>query len=148
VSTLFDDTPEPDGTNDGSRLLAGRDERGVSLRDLAGRLAADRVRRGDLFDGSLFSDPAWELLLDIFRDHLKGDESSVREITAMSFLQPQTAIRWLDVLEGQGLVVWCVGAEDVRTHVRLTERGIVGMTCYLHMLAGRWGLRLKDHEAN
>lgn len=148
MSTTFDDVPKLDSANVHNESSAGGTHGHVSLRTLADRLAADRVRRGDWFDGSLFSDPAWELLLGIYRDHLDGRDSSVRKLLVSSFLKPHTAIRWIDLLAEQGAVAWCDAPAGAKTHVRLTERSIVGITCYLRVLAKRWGLRLTDQQAS
>ena len=118
----------------------------VSLRDLVARLTADRDRRSDWFDGSLFSDPAWDLLVDIFKGHLDGKDSTLRMLLVGSFLAPATAIRWLDLLEEQGAIVWCDPHNEIRKSVRLTERGVVGLTCYFRALAKRWGLKLLDEQ--
>lgn len=148
MSTTFDDFPQLDSANVHNDSNAGGSLGQASLCTLADRLAADRVRRGDWFDGSLFSDPAWELLVEIYRDHLRDRESSVRMLLVTSFLQPHTAIRWIDLLAEHGAVVWCDTPTGAKTHVRLTERSIVGMTSYLQVLAKRWGLRLADQQAS
>lgn len=144
MSAFFDKGPQVEGDANSIDYSKIRARQEVSLRDLVARLTADRARRSDWFDGSLFSDPAWDLLVDIFKEHLEGRESTLRKLLVGSFLTPATAIRWLDVLEDQGAIAWCDTHGDSKKAVRLTERGVVGLTCYSRALAKRWGLRLSD----
>lgn len=64
-----------------------------------------RARRDrDRFFPDLMADPAWDLLLDLF---IAGEEDrsvSVSSACIAAAVPPTTALRWINVLEKQGLI--------------------------------------------
>jgi DNA-binding transcriptional ArsR family regulator len=71
--------------------------------------------------GDLFSDPAWNILLDAYASSLEGRMVSVSDACIAARAPYTTSLRWLRVLEKRGLIV----REDDRTdrrrvYVRLT----------------------------
>lgn len=83
-------------------------------------LRARRVREG-LFPESIFADPAWDMLLDLFASKLEGTEVCVSDACSAAGVPPTTALRWLCRLEDSGLLVRRSDPKDSRRiHVELT----------------------------
>lgn len=108
---------------------AGRppEEEGKYEADLTAKAAAiysgRRARDRAFDDPSLFSDPAWDIMLDLFiakNQHL----ISVSSACIAAAVAPTTALRWIDILIKKGLVERTPDQFDRRrTFVRLTKRG-------------------------
>ncbi len=91
-----------------------------------------RRRREQLFGAHLFSDPAWDMLLDLYVAQQTGRNVSVSSACLASGVPLTTALRWLRRLEHEGLVARDADQTDARrTHVRLTDRAV----SRLHRLA-------------
>jgi hypothetical protein len=65
------------------------------------------VRRSRLryFSPALFGEPAWDILLDLLRAELAGEQVSISGARAATCLPASTSRRWLKVLEHHGLVL-------------------------------------------
>lgn len=63
-----------------------------------------RRARGRFFDSSLFADPAWDMLLELFASGLSGRRVSVTGVSAASAVPGTTALRWISSLEQHGLI--------------------------------------------
>lgn len=77
--------------------------------DFAARAARDvdrvlRIRRAraEVFGAGLFSDPAWDILLQLFSATLRGSRLCLREVE--SDVPESTLARWAAVLEDKGLI--------------------------------------------
>lgn len=90
-----------------------------------------RQKRDALFSESLFSDPAWDILLHLFTAHAERKSMVVRELTICTGVPMTTTLRWVSTLEMKGLV-WRRGNQFDRrvVDVGLTERGIDAMCAY------------------
>lgn len=90
-----------------------------------------RQKRNTLFCDSLFSDPAWDILLNLFAAHAERNSMVVRELTVCTGVPMTTTLRWISTLEVKGLV-WRRGNQFDRriVDVGLTERGIEAMLTY------------------
>jgi len=85
---------------------------------------AARRRRLALFDGDLFSDPAWDILLELYALHLEQRRASVSAVYTASTVPASTALRWLAKLEQDGLVVRTEDPLDQRRNwIDLTTDG-------------------------
>ena len=74
------------------------------LVDFARRYLRARRSRDALFGRHLFADPAWDLLLDLF---VTGRDGRSLDVTAACYATavPQTtALRWLRIMEREGLI--------------------------------------------
>lgn len=84
-----------------------------------------RRMRSQHFPTQLFSDPCWEMLLDLYDGHLAAAEVTVTSLGAASGVPLTTALRRMDQLMAHGLIE---RTEDVgdkrRTIVRLTQAGL------------------------
>lgn len=91
----------------------------------------DRRARRRYFPADLFGEPAWDLLLDLFRARLEGKRISVTSACIAADVPPSTALRWIGVLEGEGLVERSRNVSDSRsTWVSLTDRAATAMVEY------------------
>ncbi|WP_300975354.1 MarR family transcriptional regulator [Sphingomonas sp. LHG3406-1] len=79
--------------------------RGLSAIEIAKSVYQSRKRRLDYFGPVLFSEPAWDMLLVLFIYGDGGDQLSVTKLAEFSQSPLTTAIRWLDYLESQRLIV-------------------------------------------
>ena len=106
--------------------------RSLRLGLFAERLMRLRGRRKDFIGHALFRDPAWDMLLDMFSAHERGDRLSVSALCYASGVPPTTALRHLDRLEKARLMT----REDDRVDHRRswvdpTEAALSGMAAFL-----------------
>ena len=101
--------------------------------ELARQEYQDRRQRARAFDDdSIFGEPAWDILLDLFIAANERKKVSVTSACIASACASTTALRWLNVLEKQQLVARDADPGDLRrTNVRLTAKGFTAMTDYL-----------------
>jgi hypothetical protein len=90
-----------------------------------------RAIRRNLFVGNLFSDPGWEILLDVYLSELEQRRISISKI-GVSSIPASTTLRWLTKLEEVGLVRKEADRIDARrAFVSLTDTGLQMMDAYL-----------------
>lgn len=111
----------------------GRDHR----RPIPGRLVATRAtmdrarsaydigaRRRLALGPGLFSDPAWNILLDLFLSDEGGRDLSVTAVCIGSRSSAATALRYITLLVERRLIDRIADEDDGRrTYVRLTAKG-------------------------
>jgi DNA-binding MarR family transcriptional regulator len=98
---------------------------------LAEDLYRDRRRRARHLPDRLLGEPAWDILLDLYVAAGRGQAVSVSNACLSADAPASTALRWLQHLEREGLVVRLPDPTDARRHyVRLTESGLARMTAY------------------
>lgn len=94
-------------------------------------LIASRRLRERIFASSLFADPAWDILLGLYRDHLRDRPSYVKDACCVSIVPATTAMRWLVILESQGLIERAGDeADQRRVCLRLTPLAVSGLERY------------------
>lgn len=87
-------------------------------------LIAARADRDSIFDPALFSDPAWDMLLDLALAEASGRAISVTSLCLASRSPTTTALRRIDDLQGAGLIERIPDQEDRRRIVvKLTDAG-------------------------
>ena len=87
-----------------------------------------RRMRSQYFPTELFSDPCWEMLLDLYDARLGGDEVTVTSLGAASGVPLTTALRRMEQLQVHGLIERAGDADDKRrTIVRLTDGGLAAV---------------------
>jgi len=67
-------------------------------------LIRDRQRRTCYFKSGLFSDPAWDMLLDLTAAEMEQTKVSVTSLCIASGVPDTTALRWINVMIDEGLV--------------------------------------------
>jgi DNA-binding MarR family transcriptional regulator len=89
------------------RLLLSRSEprrlHSISEDHLLSILAMRRAR-DDILGPGLFSDPAWDILLELYASELGGRRPSLSEIARAIDTPESTTARWIVELERRGLV--------------------------------------------
>ena len=74
------------------------------LAKLAKRLQDMRKSRTRFFDGSLFGEPGWDMILALYISDVEGYRLKVTDLMHESQATPSTALRWIDRLAELGLV--------------------------------------------
>ena len=101
------------------------------------RLTIKRRRSREAIVGSgLFADPAWDMLLDLAAAHAEGKRISVTSLCIASTVPPTTALRYIDALLNEGLIVRVRDQVDRRrTLIELSREGLRRMALYFHHAA-------------
>lgn len=84
-----------------------------------------RQLRSEHVDGRVFGEPAWELLLNLYRAHLDGTTTTPASLLNTTGTYPSTMRRWLRALVDLGLAT-CDEAEH--GSASLTQDGVLRMT--------------------
>lgn len=106
-------------------------------------VVAARVDRDQIFKSDAFSDPAWDMLLDLAMAEASGRCVSVTSLCLASGVATTTAMRRMDDLQEADLVERFPDSNDRRrTLVRLTETGRARMHAFLEKQAARMGISL------
>lgn len=88
-------------------------------------LRSIRKVRSRYFPSELFSDPCWEMLLDLYDARLAAAEVTVTSLSVASGVPSTTALRRIETLQGHGLIERISDADDKRrTIIRLTTAGL------------------------
>jgi hypothetical protein len=117
------------GSNDPT---AGLDYSDEALATVAERLYRARRRRARHFDPEMFAEPAWDMLLDLFIAKVRGKQMRTQSLCLASEVPETTALRWIGVLERNGLVARRLAEHDHRLRlIALTPKGYRVMRQYL-----------------
>lgn len=95
------------------------------------RIIRQRQLRARFFDGGLFADPAWDMLLDLAAARAEHKRVSVTSLCIASGVPPTTALRWIGQLTAAGLVQRAEDDTDRRrAFIILTEPAADAMARY------------------
>jgi len=72
---------------------------------LVRRILRQRQLRARFFDGGLFADPAWDILLDLTAARAEHVRVSVSSLCIAAGVPPTTALRWIAQMTDAGLLV-------------------------------------------
>src|SRR5471032_1049295 len=101
-------------------------------------LRAVRKVRDRHFPTELFSDPCWEMLLDLYDAQLDEAEVTVSSLGAASGVPLTTALRRMEVLQKHGFIERLVDPDDRRrTIVRLSATGLAAVEKFFDSYAQR-----------
>lgn len=90
-----------------------------------------RASRAQFFKASLFSDPAWDILLELFAAQQEGRRVSISAAGLTAGIPLTTALRWIAALEREELVERAGDPTDARrTFLKLSDKGLRSMTQY------------------
>ncbi|WP_447952847.1 winged helix DNA-binding protein [Sphingopyxis chilensis] len=70
-----------------------------------------RRERAELFPSDFFSDPVWDMMLDLYAAHLERQPVSVSSLCIAAAVPATTALRWIKTLTARG---WFERARDER----------------------------------
>lgn len=95
-----------------------------------------RRARGAVLGNDLFSDPAWDILLELYAAKLGRRSMSLSELARATETPPSTTRRWIAALEERRLVSSAIDpAKPSRVQVELTTEG----ASKIEHLADHWG---------
>lgn len=103
-----------------------------------GELKTMRRLRSQYFPAELFSDPCWEMLLDLYDAALAGAEVTVTSLGAASGVPQTTALRRMETLQAHNLIVRTEDKNDKRrTIIRLSDTGMQAVENFFETYLGR-----------
>lgn len=103
-----------------------------------GELKTMRRLRSQYFPAELFSDPCWEMLLDLYDASLAGAEVTVTSLGAASGVPQTTALRRMETLQGHDLIVRTEDKSDKRrTIIKLSDTGMQAVESFFETYLGR-----------
>lgn len=106
------------------------------LLEVARRILKRRALRCGRFGEDIFSEPAADILVDLFVNEQMRREVCVSSACLASHVPPTTALRHIGLLEDRGLVVRVADPFDKRRFlVELTELGRTRVTAMLEAIA-------------
>ncbi len=98
---------------------------------LVRRVIAARQARGKFFDGDLFADPAWDMLLDLTAAHAEHTRVSVTSLCIAAGVPGTTALRWIKQLVDSDVFVRVADPTDKRrAFIALSEGSLRAMARY------------------
>ncbi|MFA7595997.1 MAG: MarR family transcriptional regulator [Novosphingobium sp.] len=98
---------------------------------LVRQIIRQRQLRSRFFDGDLFADPAWDILLDLTAARVENVRVSVTSLCIASGVPPTTALRWIGQMTDAGLLVRVEDKTDRRrAFIDLTQQAADGMARY------------------
>jgi hypothetical protein len=90
--------------NDGSARQARAPRPALPDPRLVRRILRQRQMRARFFDGELFADPAWDMLLDLTAARVEHTRVAVTSLCIASGVPPTTALRWIGQMTAAGLL--------------------------------------------
>lgn len=98
---------------------------------LVRRIIRHRQLRARFFDGDLFADPAWDMLLDLTAARAEHTRVSVTSLCIASGVPPTTALRWIGQMTESGLLERVEDEADRRrAFIALTDKAADAMARY------------------
>jgi len=94
-------------------------------------IVSARRERNRCFPRDLFSDPAWDILLELHAAHMDQQRLSVSDVCVAAAVPGTTALRWMGILERNGLLIRRSDPLDGRrVFVQLSADGVAAMESY------------------
>lgn len=107
-----------------------------ALRDI---IKARRLRER-FFDGELFADPAWDILLDLKAAAAEGQTVSVSSLCIAASVPPTTALRWITAMTESGMLERRQDPDDARrVFIVLSDETSAKMNDYFAAAAAHAG---------
>lgn len=130
--------PEAGNSQAPLTLVSDSDLRtGAERAQLLRKVQKVRSCRTDFFSSSLFGEPAWDMLLELFVSAIEQKRVTVGELCIASNVPQTTALRWIDVLLKGGLATRRSDPLDGRrVHVEITPEAYGAMQDYAGQLSG------------
>lgn len=121
------------GAGEGSSFRKAR----VPLPDprLIGQIIRQRRFRDRFFEGELFADPAWDILLDLTMARAQHRRVSVTSLCIAAAVPTTTALRWIAQMTEMGILAREQDSDDKRrAFIALTDSAADAMARYFHEL--------------
>ena len=84
------------------------------LATIATSIYRTRQNRTRYFEPSLFAEPAWDMLLDLFINKVRGARISTSSLCLAAGVPQATGLRWIGLLNDQGLLRRQRAPDDAR----------------------------------
>ncbi|ABD27121.1 conserved hypothetical protein [Novosphingobium aromaticivorans DSM 12444] len=98
---------------------------------LVRKIIRQRQMRARFFEGDLFADPAWDMLLDLTAARAEHKRVSVTSLCIASGVPPTTALRWIGQMTDCGLFARCEDDSDRRrAFISLSDKAAEAMSHY------------------
>lgn len=98
---------------------------------LVRKIIRNRQLRARFFDGELFADPVWDILLDLLAARAEHQRVSVTSVCIASGVPPTTALRWIGTMADAGLIERVSDdADRRRSFIVLTDKAASGLARY------------------
>ena len=98
---------------------------------LVRQMIRHRHARAQFFDGELFADPAWDILLDLTAARAEHTRVSVTSLCIAAGVPPTTALRWIGQMTEAGLLERVEDESDRRrAFIALSDIAADGMARY------------------
>ena len=102
---------------------------------LVRKIIRQRQARGQFFNARLFSDPAWDMMLDLAAAHAEHKRVSVTSLCIASGVPPTTALRWINQLVQEGIFNRIEDSTDRRrAFIRLSDQAAEAMARYFKLV--------------
>jgi DNA-binding MarR family transcriptional regulator len=109
---------------------------GIRMGEYVERMRRLRLKRNEVIGAQLFRDPAWDILLDLFASHERGERVSVIALALASGVPQSTALRTIQRLEEKGLIVREGDPDDLRrSWVRASPEVLTGIATMAGLFA-------------
>lgn len=119
------------GGTDKNEAPADGDASAVDAGYIRALIRARRLR-DHYFQGSLFADPAWDMLLDLLAARLEDNRVAVSSLCIAAAVPATTALRWIKTLTDQGLFVRAADPQDGRrVYIELSDEAARQLTTCL-----------------
>ncbi|MFM2371301.1 MAG: hypothetical protein RIS85_1023 [Pseudomonadota bacterium] len=98
---------------------------------LVRKIVRQRQLRARFFEGELFADPAWDMLLDLTAARAEHKRVSVTSLCIASGVPPTTALRWIGQMTDAGLLCRAEDETDRRrAFITLSDKAADAMAQY------------------
>ena len=145
VETAWDRLDRLTTSPQGSAREIGND----ILVKVAGIVIEARQSRAHSLPSAIFGEPAWDILLALFRCPRSGEGERVSNLSLSSGTPATTALRWIDYLEREGFVTRRSSQADKRVvFVQLTDKARDAIGDYLASLLEKRILAVPRVEAS
>lgn len=109
------------------------------------QILRQRQQRARFFDGDLFADPAWDMLLDLTAARAERKQVSVTSLCIAAGVPPTTALRWIGQMQHAGLFERIEDRADRRrAFIGLTSRAADAMASYFAAIGVGSGKRAES----
>ena len=91
----------------------------------------ERARRFGYLRTELFSDPAWDILLQLLASELSQQRITISQLAEKTNVPATTTLRWIKMLECDDLIARRIDPLDARrVYLALTSKGTDAMVGY------------------